>query len=50
MRKENLEKFFSAMPVPRATARRGSSAMWTCSLVLEAYLKSCYPVGMNWLS
>lgn len=36
MRKENLLKFFRAMPVPRATARSGSSAMWTFSLVLLA--------------
>lgn len=35
IRKEKREKFFRAMPVPRATARRGSSAMWTWSLVFD---------------
>lgn len=34
IRKENLLKFFRAIPVPLATARNGSSAIWTFSLVL----------------
>ena len=36
IKKVNLSKFFKAMPVPRATARRGSSAKWTGNLVFAA--------------
>jgi len=28
IRNENLSTFFNAIPVPRATARKGSSAIW----------------------
>ena len=35
IRNENLLMFLSAMPVPRTTARSGSSAMWNGRLVLS---------------